>query len=386
MGQKLLPAILKMCATVSLAAFAVPGSWADNTPLRMGVVIEQTGPFSTLGIPELQAIQLVAEEFNRAGGASGQPIELLVRDTQSQPTGAAAAARALATQVSAVIGSATGGSCRAMQPILASANVLQYCLSPQDFNGTPLFFYSLATIAEYPRAIIPWFESLNIHTFGIIAQDDATGDNCREIFQTIVKMDPRFKIVADEKFASGTTNVEVQLTIVRDAKPDLIVAGTSGANLAPVTKGVKALGMKQPVYGASGSANYASLDLVKGDIPAGGLFANAFWINVPNDLPANLPYADQVHRFFKAYQDKYGQPPSQLEAAAYDATSQIMTALKNGARTGTEIAAYLESNSLTGVLGPYTLTKTRHQGASIPPIMMSFTSDGKFKLAFNGGK
>jgi ABC-type branched-subunit amino acid transport system substrate-binding protein len=273
-----------------------------------------------------------------------------------------------------------------MQPILASANVLQYCLSPQDFKVTPLFFYSLATVAEYPRAVIPWLESLNVRTFGILAQDDATGDNAREIFQTIAKMDPRFKIVADEKFASGATNVEVQLTKIRDAKPDLLVSGTSGSNLSPVAKGIKSLGMRQPVYVANGSASYATLDLVKGDIPAGGLYANAFWVNVPNDLPSDLAYASPVRRFFTTYQDKYGQPPSQLEAAAYDAATQIMTALRAGARTGTAMAAYLESHSLTGVLGPYTLTKTRHQGASIPPIMMSFTADGKFKLAFDAGK
>jgi branched-chain amino acid transport system substrate-binding protein len=383
-------ALQKVSASISLSllltAYGLPAhsqSAAGKAPLQVGIVIEQTGPFSTLGIPELQAIQLAVEEFNASGGADGQPVELLIKDTQSQPTGAAAAARAFANQVPAVIGSATGGSCRAMQPILSSANVLQYCLSPQDFNVTPLFFYGLATVAEYPRAIVPWLDSLKIRTIGILAQDDATGDNCREIFESIVKMDPRFKIVADQKFASGATNVEVQLTIIRDAKPDLVVSGTSGANLSSVAKGVKALGMQQPVYVANGSANYTSLDLVKTDIPGGGLFANAFWINVPSDLPSSLGYGNLVRQFFDAYQKTYGQPPSQLEAAAYDAATQVMTALKGGARTGTSIAAYLEEHSLTGVLGPYTLTKTRHQGASIPPIMMSFTADGKFKLAYN---
>lgn len=358
------------------------GGASAGADVKIGVVLEQTGALASLALPELNAIKLAVDEFNSAGGK----VSLVTKDSASDPATAAAVTRSLVGQVPAVLGSATGASCRAMQPILAQAKILQYCQSPQNFTVTPQFFYGLTALADYPAATIPWLRDRKIHTIAIVGQDDATGDASAGIFNAIAKQFPsEFKVVADQRFASGASNIETQVTKVRDAKPDLVAAVTSGGNIVPVVKAMNALGMKQPLYVATGSAGRDALALVQNEIPAGGMYSNAFWVNVPDEIPANLPYADKVKKFVADYSAKYGNKPSHTEAGAFDSAMQVMDAIKAGNDTGEKIATYLETHPYTGVLGDYTFSKDRHQGAKLPPVIMTFDSTGKFKLAFNSG-
>jgi branched-chain amino acid transport system substrate-binding protein len=382
--------VLSVAACGSSGGGTSPSSDAGNggtdggSTITIGAIMEETGPLASLGKPEVQAMQLAVEQVNASGGINGSKVKLLVKDSASDPATAAAAARSLVGKVQAVLGTATGASCRAVQPILDQAKILQYCQSPQDFEVTPLFFYGLAALSDYPAATTPWLRSLKVHKLGLIGQDDATGDATVGIFKEIVKQNPgEFSITTDQRFTSGATNVETQMTKIRDTNPDLIVASTSANNIVPVVKAMNALGMKQPVYVATGSATLTALDVVKGDIPAGGMYSNAFWVDVSSEIPSSVPYAEQAKKFVADYKAKYGTIATHTEGNAYDAAMQVLTAMKDGAKTGEEIAAYLESHSYTGVIGEYNWSKTRHQGATLPPVMMSFDASGQFKLGFS---
>lgn len=372
------------CASTSNGSSTSAASAGKGT-VSIGVLMEETGPLASLAQPQVKAIELAAKKINSSGGINGKTVSLIEKDTASDPATAAAVGRSLIGKTQAVIGTASGAGCRAVQPIFNGAKILQYCQSPQDFDITPYFFYNEAAISSYPDATVPWLRSKGIHKIAFIGQDDATGDANIEIFQEIAKKYPsEFQVVTDQRFTSGATNLETQMTNVRNSNPDLIVAGASGANIVAVVQAVNALGLKQPVYVGSGSASVTALDPVKNSLPAGGLIANAFWVDVPNDVPSKLSYASQIKTFAKAFQASAGTAPSQGEGGAYDSMMQIATAMKSGATTGPKIASYLESHSYTGVLGPYKWSATRHQGASLPTAMMSFGADGAFHLAYSG--
>jgi len=358
------------------------GSGSDDS-ISIGAIIDKTGVFASTGTPALNGIQLAVDEVNRAGGVDGRKVELLVEDGTSDPTVAAAAARTLGRTVPAVIGTVSGAGCRAVQPILDAAKVFEYCLSPQQIDHTPLFFSALAPVTDYVPATIPWLKANGYHRIAFIGQNDATGDGYLSVFNYIAKSDPSFEVVVEERFDSGATNLETQLTKIREADPDLIATGTSGANIVPIVRAIKALGMAQPVWIGTGSATVDALSPLASDLPAGGLFANAFWADVSAEVPSSVAYADKVNGFAEAYSAEYGDPVSSA-AGAYDATMQILEALESGAETGEEIAAYIESHEFTGVLGDYTFSADRHQGATLPPVMMSYQGADGFKLAFSG--
>ena len=60
--------------------------WAHAAgPIKMGIATDITGPIAVGGIPSWQAAQLAVEKINAGGGILGQPIELFLEDTASDP-------------------------------------------------------------------------------------------------------------------------------------------------------------------------------------------------------------------------------------------------------------------------------------------------------------
>ena len=66
------------------ALMAVPYiSHAQSKPIRLGMLLDTSGPFSAYGIPMEKASQLAVETINEGGGLLGREVEIVFRDTQS---------------------------------------------------------------------------------------------------------------------------------------------------------------------------------------------------------------------------------------------------------------------------------------------------------------
>ena len=59
---------------------------AQSDPIRIGYLPALTGPSSSTGIGINRGTELAVKEINAAGGIKGRQLELIVRDTQSDPT------------------------------------------------------------------------------------------------------------------------------------------------------------------------------------------------------------------------------------------------------------------------------------------------------------
>src|SRR5215471_19937508 len=76
---------LKAGAAGAASSLAKPAI-AANEPVRIGYLPALTGPSSSTGIGINRGTELAVKEINDAGGIKGRQIELIVRDTQSDPT------------------------------------------------------------------------------------------------------------------------------------------------------------------------------------------------------------------------------------------------------------------------------------------------------------
>lgn len=54
-------------------------------PVKIGLNYPKTGPYFQQGLDQLRAALLATEEINGSGGILGRPIELVIRDSQSNP-------------------------------------------------------------------------------------------------------------------------------------------------------------------------------------------------------------------------------------------------------------------------------------------------------------
>src|SRR5215813_2118643 len=119
-------------ALVSAGAAALASSLAKpaiaaKDPILIGYLPALTGPSSSTGIGINRGIQLAVQEINAAGGIDGRPLELITRDTQSDPTKAVNGAAELTRgqKVSCVFGPVNSGESLAVVPLLARTNTPQ---------------------------------------------------------------------------------------------------------------------------------------------------------------------------------------------------------------------------------------------------------------------
>ncbi len=55
-------------------------------PIKIGAIYSLSGPAAAIGTPTKLVTQMVVEKINKEGGINGRPIELVVGDTESDPT------------------------------------------------------------------------------------------------------------------------------------------------------------------------------------------------------------------------------------------------------------------------------------------------------------
>src|SRR4029077_673636 len=114
-------------AAAAIAGTIAKPAIAAKAPIMIGYLPALTGPSSSTGIGINRGIQLAVQEINTAGGVDGRQIELIVRDTQSDPTKAVNGAAELThgEKVSVVFGPVNSGESLPGVPLLARAKVPQ---------------------------------------------------------------------------------------------------------------------------------------------------------------------------------------------------------------------------------------------------------------------
>lgn len=98
---------------------------AQDGPIKLGVMFDQTGGFGEYGTPAVHAAELAIEEINAAGGINGRELQAVIVDTQSDTSRYVSLARILIGQdkVNALIGAIGSQDREAIRPIANSAKI-----------------------------------------------------------------------------------------------------------------------------------------------------------------------------------------------------------------------------------------------------------------------
>src|SRR5664279_1849606 len=75
-------------------------------PIKVGVITDQTGPLSFMGVANANVARMVIDDMNAQGGLLGRPLELYLEDSETTDSAAAAAAAKLVqeAQVDVILG------------------------------------------------------------------------------------------------------------------------------------------------------------------------------------------------------------------------------------------------------------------------------------------
>jgi branched-chain amino acid transport system substrate-binding protein len=139
-----------------MAASRTPG----EEPIKVGVLADQTGPLSVIGLANANVARMVVGDINAKGGLLGRRLELHLEDIASDDSVAEAKARKLVDhdRVDVIVGGIYSSTRQAIKgPAVVEGRTLY--IYPEQYEGQesdPLIFCTGPVPAQQVDPFIPW--------------------------------------------------------------------------------------------------------------------------------------------------------------------------------------------------------------------------------------
>ena len=362
-------------------------------PIKLGAFFALSGPAAHIGTPTKLVADMVVDQINKGGGINGQPIELIVGDTESDPAKAATIAKKFifTDKVAAIIGPTSTAEGMNVKKIVEEASVPTFMTvggDPVIMGGEKLgsfnyVFKSPQRSSTAVKKLFGYLKDKKLTKVGLLTASDAFG---KDGLVWLEKLAPDFGIsfVAKESFGPSDTDMTAQLTKIKNADPQALVVWTIGPAGAIVAKNKAQLGIKVPLFQCHGQPDPKYIELAgkasEGDrMPATKLMAAA-------QLPDSDPQKKVIQEFIRLYKDVYHYdnqfPINTHSGYAWDAIYIVTNAMKKAGTDPKALRNAIEqTQGYVGVSGIYNLTPEDHNGLGVDSMVMVQVKDGKFVLA-----
>jgi ABC-type branched-subunit amino acid transport system substrate-binding protein len=338
----------------------------DVTEVRIGFFgpIEHN-PDAVFGVRMLHGAQMAVDEANARGGYGGKPFRLMLHNDYDNWQAKAVYGDDRPTDP-AIWGSSSNEAVKMVYDdqdwaIFGSiSSEATHIILRVALRAEIPIVNSASTDPTIPETYIPWyftdlqddrvqcltlarrmFTELGLKRVGILRVNNRYGR-----FGVLKLRDAARRlghpIVIEQKYLPGDTDFSRQLKVIQDSRTDAIVLWADETEAAGILKQMRALGMKQRVFGA-----YRSIgpDLVAAAGPAAEGFEAVF----PYDPTRNdTRWLDFNRRFEEKYQEK----PEQFASLAYDAMNALLDSIckagLNRARIHDALANIEQYDGVTG--------------------------------------
>jgi branched-chain amino acid transport system substrate-binding protein len=364
---------------MTMAFASVPGAES----LKIGGLFDLSGKAQHIGTPTKEVAQMIVDRLNKSGGIKGRPIELVIADTQSEPSQAVVALKRLLVKdkVVAVIGPTTTGAAMACLNAIEEAKIPMVACVGGDAPVNPARKWVFKTPQRTSTAVERLFSYLQqqkLTRIGVLAASDKFGQEGQEYLKSLA---PKFGITlaAEESFDPNDTDMTVQLTKVAAAKPAALVVWTIGPAGALIAKNAQQAGVKIPLFQCHGQpdSNYVKL----GGPAANGTMMPSTKTMVADQLPAGDRQRGVVRDFVKEYQARKLANLGTHSGYAWDAVQLIVRAIEKAGTEPEALRAALENTKdYVGVSGIYNLSPTDHCGLGVDSLAIIKVENGRWKL------
>ena len=132
----------------------------STSPVKVGVITDQTGPLSFMGVANANVATMVIDEINAHGGLLGREVELYLEDSETTDAAAEAAATRLVERddVDVVLGGIYSSTRQAIKGPVVSKGQRLY-IYPEQYEGQesdPLVFCTGPVPAQQVEPLMPW--------------------------------------------------------------------------------------------------------------------------------------------------------------------------------------------------------------------------------------
>lgn len=292
-------------------------------PIRLGFLGGLTGPNSDNGQAGLQGVNLAIEQFNRAGGAQGRLVELVVRDDgQNAAQAAQGAAELVQAGVVAVIGPFTSSMTAASLPVTARQNLLQVSptITSMDFYGKDdnLFRINRTTrdnARDYARQMAAQGQR-RIAVAYDLGNRSFTESWLKEFRAAVAEHGG--EVVAAESYTGGTEwDAPALMSRLLRARPDGLLFISGALDVARLAQQARRQAPTLPIAASEWAATEYLVEF-GGEVVEGLLIAQ----NYDRD-----DTSERFRAFVDAYHQRFRRQPGYSSVAAYDAATVVLQAL-----------------------------------------------------------
>ncbi|MCB2185629.1 MAG: ABC transporter substrate-binding protein [Deltaproteobacteria bacterium] len=388
---------LVLALALSLAGLGLAGPAAAAEPIKIGAFFALSGPGASIGTPTKLVALMVVDHINKNGGINGRPLELVLGDTEGEPTKAVMVFKKFATldKVVAVIGPTRTGTGMAVKKQIEAAHIptvmtvggdpviMEGKHGKMDFGTARWVFKAPQRSSVAVQKVLDYLKKKGMTKVAVLTAGDGFG---RDGARWLAKLAPAagITIVAEEQFNPSDVDMKSQLTKLAAAKPEAFICWTIGPAGAIVSKNHHALGLKAPLVQCHGLPGERYLQLAgeaaEGDLmPGTKLMA---WQALPDSDPQKKVIAEFVHLYNDVYKYNEKYPLDTHSGYAWDAVYLLAGAMQKAGTDPDKLRDALENTKdYVGISGVYNLSPTDHNGLGTDSMIMLEVKGGKFVMA-----
>jgi branched-chain amino acid transport system substrate-binding protein len=368
-------------AAFSFTAFSFtafpPAARAEPSgpPYVIGMIAPTTGPLTTVGLRQLNAVQWWERTTNANGGINGRPVKVVHCNDEGSPDKSVTCARDLIGQGSLILLNASvTGPVRAVMPLVKNGPVM-VTPSPNIMPGPDTYvFQTSPTDVDLTRAIAEYLRAGKVTDLAMLAATDASGEvgvaSAKEVFPAA---GIRYALARIDLRANDAT---IQLANVVGPQVRAVYSSYSGGGAATVVKSFTNLGLEQPLIVSYANLSDAFINVIKNDMPkrllAAGLKA------VSPELLADAGRRAHVEAFMASYRKQTNDSVDQLTLVGLTLADTAEAVLRNvgDPKDADAVRTYLETHPVASV-AEIRWSKDRHVG---------LTHDDVAMLEYKGGR
>ncbi len=323
-------------ASLGVIALALAAAPAMAEPLKIGSLKPLTGDLQAYGEANVNGVRLAVKQINEAGGVGGEPVELVVGDTQTNPQAGVDAAQKLVNvdNVDAIVGAmASGVTMPVTTSVTAREGVVTISPSATSPSITTLddndFLFRTAPSDAYQGvALAKLVTDKGLTNVSIIYINNAYGEGLANAFEEAFTGEQGGTVSENIPYEQGQASYrgEVQRADTGGAEA-LVLIGYPENGVVILRQALEGGHFDRFVF----TDGMKAPQIVE---QIGGQFLNGSFGTVPT-----APDSAQLQAFRDAYEAEYGEvPPLPYIDSGYDATMLIaLAAAKAGSTDRTAI-------------------------------------------------
>jgi branched-chain amino acid transport system substrate-binding protein len=348
--------LLASASAVAAMALASVPARADDTPIKIGVISEES---SVAGASISHAAQMAADEINKAGGLNGRQVQIVQYDDHSSAADAVRAYQRAVNddKVSAVIVSYISEVVLAVEPWAARLKVPtitpgaasndiskqvhdNYDRFKYMFHGWMTSAFIAQSICDYSHDLL--VDGMHMKSTVIMSEDAAwTTPLDARLLECLPKAG--LQVLDHIRFNPDTTDFTPIYRQIETKNPDVIVTGISHVGVQPTVQWHD----QQVPYGLVGQSSQATTSTFWKDTNG----ATNGVITASGASP-DVAITAKTKPFAEAYSKLFGASPSYDGYTTYDEIYYIVDAIKRAGSTDPDkMVDALEKTDYVGTIG-----------------------------------